>query len=111
MPHAKALGNYCHFKKVKIQNMYWICPHQYVFSHLLQVREGCKDLLKHKLIRKWLNDKWGRLGVWLYLANLITYLLYIIILTTFALNLPNPQTCVDERSKHKYSMDNHEDVL
>lgn len=57
-----------------------------------------KDLLKHKMIVTWLNQKWNKLGVWLYLANLLIYLVYLTFLTGFALTLPNPQsdtcTCV-----------------
>ena len=64
-----------------------------------------KDLLKHDLIVKRLNQRWNSLGVWLYLVNLIIYLLYLFFLTGFALTLPNPQsdTC-------KTVADNHHSV-
>ena len=51
-----------------------------------------KDLLKHDLIVKRLNQRWNSVGVWLYLVNLIIYLLYLFSLTGFALTLPNPQS-------------------
>ena len=51
-----------------------------------------KDLLKHEMIVKWLNQKWNKYGVWLYLVNLVIYLCYLFVLTGFALNLPNPQS-------------------
>jgi len=49
------------------------------------------DLLLHPVVGSLLRWKWLRYIALFYLINYGLYLIYIIFLTTFALNVPNPQ--------------------
>jgi hypothetical protein len=51
------------------------------------VSYGRVDLLSHELSHKYLQMKWNAYGKYIHLAQLILYILYLAILTTFASNI------------------------
>ena len=48
------------------------------------------DLLKHPAVTSLLDYKWTAYGGFLFLINFITYLIFLLFLTTYALLLPHP---------------------
>ena len=49
-----------------------------------------KDLLKHPVVSSLLAYKWGIYGRATFAINLVTYLIYLLFLTLYALLLPHP---------------------
>ena len=59
---------------------------------------GRVDLLSHDLSQKYLQMKWNAYGKYFQLANLLLYLLYLVILTAFATSSYN-------KDSHHYNQD------
>ena len=53
-------------------------------------------MLTHPVISSLLNHKWFHFGLWMYLLNLLVYIIFLVFLTSFALVVLNPQsnTCM-----------------
>ena len=58
----------------------------------MQVQYKRLDLLNHPVIRSLVHHKWFTFGLWGYLLNLLVYVIFVVILTSFALIVPNPQS-------------------
>ena len=58
----------------------------------MQVQYKRLDLLNHPVIRSLVHHKWFKFGLWGYLLNLLIYVIFVVILTSFALIVPNPQS-------------------
>ncbi|XP_065649513.1 serine/threonine-protein phosphatase 6 regulatory ankyrin repeat subunit B-like isoform X2 [Hydra vulgaris] len=59
------------------------CQKQF-FAPSLMVNFQRGNLLAHPLIVELINQKWSRMGRWMYLGSFSVYLLFVILLTTFA---------------------------
>lgn len=59
---------------------------------------GRVGLLSHDLSQKYLQMKWNAYGKYFQLANLVLYLLYLVILTAFATSSYN-------KDSHQYNND------
>ena len=53
-------------------------------------------MLTHPVISSLLQHKWFHFGLWLYLLNLLIYVIFLVFLTLFALVVLPPQsnTCM-----------------
>jgi len=51
------------------------------------VSHGRVELLSHELSHKYLQMKWNAYGKYIHLAQLVLYILYLAILTSFASNI------------------------
>ena len=58
----------------------------------MQVQYKRLDLLNHPVIGSLVHHKWFAFGLWGYLLNLLIYVIFLVILTSFALIVPNPQS-------------------
>ncbi|XP_064390866.1 transient receptor potential cation channel subfamily A member 1 homolog [Halichondria panicea] len=63
-------------------------------KHPLQIMVDQKelDLLKHPVVGSLFHYKWKRFGIIGYVVNLLTYVVFLSLLTAFALLVPNPQS-------------------
>jgi len=59
---------------------------------MTMVDAGRLDLLEHPLVGSLLHYKWKTFGMWMYLFNMFSYLLFVTFLTTFALSVMTPDT-------------------
>ncbi|XP_064387692.1 transient receptor potential cation channel subfamily A member 1 homolog [Halichondria panicea] len=68
-------------------------------KHPLQIMVDRKELklLKHPVVGSLLHYKWNKFGLIGYIVNLLTYAVFLSLLTAFALLVPNPQSpqCVN----------------
>ena len=62
-----------------------------------QVESNRLNLLTHPVVGSLLHYKWRNFGLYGYLFNLLTYCVFLIFLTTFALIVENPrgQACTE----------------
>ena len=52
------------------------------FAPANMVRHQQEKLLSHKLTVKLISDKWSRLGHWIYVLSVFSYLVYLALLTS-----------------------------
>ena len=65
--------------------------HRKYVIYVLQVDSGRLDLLEHPLVGSLLHYKWKNFGMWVYFFNILTYLPFVLSLTTFALVVMSPE--------------------
>ena len=67
-----------------------------VLAPYTQVQHGRLEMLTHPVISSLLQHKWFHFGLWLYLLNLLVYIIFLGFLTAFALVDIPPQsnTCM-----------------
>ena len=71
---------YTRDKKMLVENH----PLSYLISNKRQ------ELIAHPLITALYNDKWNRLGFYVYYINLIIYMIFMCLLNAYALSIPPP---------------------
>ena len=58
----------------------------------IQVESKSLKLLTHPLVGSLLHHKWQKFGQYGYFINLLSYCVFLIFLTTFALIIENPRS-------------------
>ena len=75
----------------------YICTYNLAIGILTHIRSYTErlDLLMHPMVGSLLHRKWIKFGQPGYIVNLLTYILFLTFLTTFALIVKNPtsQSC------------------
>ena len=69
-----------------------VCLFVCLFVCFLQVQNNRTNLLRHPLIISLLDLKWRTFGRFTYFPNLLTYVIFVTSITTFALLSLNPQS-------------------
>ena len=72
---------------VYIRAFFESVAHIYIF----QVESKRLNLLTHPLVGSLLHHKWKKFGLYGYYFNLLSYCVFLIFLTTFALIIENPR--------------------
>ena len=63
-----------------------------LFPYKIKVELKRLNLLTHPLFGSLLHHEWKKFGQYGYFLNLLTYCVFLIFLTTFALIINNPRT-------------------
>ncbi len=89
-------------KHVQYLHMRFKCPRGWIsvlavwkcmfYALWLQVDRKELKLLKHPVVGSLLHYKWNKFGLIGYIVNLLTYAVFLSLLTAFALLVPNPQS-------------------
>ena len=66
------------------------------------VSHGRVELLSHQLSHKYLQMKWNAYGKYIHLAQLILYILYLAILTSFASNIVDANETYEKEHEHNH---------
>ncbi len=67
-----------------------------------QVDFDRENLLNHPLVQELIDYKWKRIAIPGFLIYLFFYLVFLILLTSFALTLPRPGMYFDVPNKRKF---------
>lgn len=108
MRHSLILGHYgnvqsksCTTPKKSVQlilefvRLYFYSHVRYIIIqslrfHLQQVKSEQLNLLKHPVVGSLLHYKWRKFGQYGYFFNLVTYIIFLAVLTAFALVVFHP---------------------
>ncbi|XP_065650594.1 uncharacterized protein LOC101237623 isoform X2 [Hydra vulgaris] len=78
-------------------------PDNSFFAPLLMVKYKREKLLSHPLVVELINQKWSRMGQWIYLCSLCFYLIFVSFLTTLVI-----LERINSKSEFPHPCNNHE---